>query len=188
MSETIRAFIAAELPEAAVSYIADIQEKLRSYRFKLRWVDPGNIHLTLKFLGDISQNETGRIGDIISDSAKSYRPMQFSIKGLGVFPGVKKARVIWSALKGDTDVLAQLQNTLEEKIAASGFPRDKRPFKGHLTLARAKIPIPAEKVIHAMQEISGLESEAFQIDTVTLFRSDLRPSGAVYTELKRVVL
>ncbi len=188
MPEILRAFIAIELPGKAVSSVVRIQEELRSYHFKIRWVKPENMHLTLKFLGDIHVDDAGKIEDAISDAAKDYGPMQFSVKGIGVFPGVKRPQVVWCGLKGDTASLIQLQIHLDEKLSDMGFLKEKRAFKVHLTLGRVKGSVSPEKMIDAMRDMSAFESEPFQLDTVTLFRSDLQPSGAVYTKLKSVSL
>ena len=188
MPETLRAFIAVELPEAAVSFVQRIQETLRSYRFKIRWVKPENIHVTLKFLGEINRDDTETIGTVISGAARDCGPMQFSVKGMGVFPGVKNPRVVWCGLKGDTTALVQFQGHLDEKLIDLGFLREKRPFKGHLTLGRVNGPVSPQKMIDAIKEISGLESALFEVKTVTLFSSDLHPSGAVYTQLKSIHL
>ena len=188
MPETLRTFIAIELPETVVAFVIRIQETLKSYRFKIRWVQPENMHLTLKFLGDIKREGRVKIEDAISDAAKDYGSMQFSVKGMGVFPSVKKPRVVWCGLKGDTASLADLQGRLDEKLIDVGFSKEKRPFKGHLTLGRAKGPVSPGKIIDAMKEISGFESKPFQVEAIALISSDLKPSGAVYTRLKSISL
>ena len=188
MPETLRTFIAIELPETAVSFVIRIQEVLKSYRFKIRWVQPENMHLTLKFLGDIHREDRVRIEDAISNAAKECEPMQFAVKGMGVFPGVKRPRVVWCGLKGDTASLVDLQGCLDEKLIDVGFSKEKRPFKGHLTLGRAKGPVSPGKIIDAMKEISGFESKPFQVEAIALISSDLKPSGAVYTRLKSISL
>ncbi|MBW1813632.1 MAG: RNA 2',3'-cyclic phosphodiesterase [Deltaproteobacteria bacterium] len=188
MSETLRAFIAIELPETAVTFVIRIQETLKSYRFKVKWVQPENMHLTLKFLGEINREDRVKIEDAISDAGKDCGPIQLSVKGMGVFPGVKRPRVVWCGLKGDTASLVHLQGQLDEKLIDLGFSKEKRPFKGHLTLGRVKGSISPEKIIDAMKEISGFGSKPFKVEAITLFSSDLKPSGAVYTRLKSISL
>ncbi|MBW1847267.1 MAG: RNA 2',3'-cyclic phosphodiesterase, partial [Deltaproteobacteria bacterium] len=172
----------------AVTFVIRIQETLKSYRFKVKWVQPENMHLTLKFLGGIHKDAKEKIEDVISDAAKNYGPMQFSVRGMGVFPGVKRPRVVWCGLKGDTASLVHLQGQLDEKLIDLGFSKEKRPFKGHLTLGRVKGSISPEKIIDAMKEISGFGSKPFKVEAITLFSSDLKPSGAVYTRLKSISL
>ncbi|MEA3436991.1 MAG: RNA 2',3'-cyclic phosphodiesterase, partial [Thermodesulfobacteriota bacterium] len=137
-SDTIRAFIAIELPEEITAFIRKIQEGLRSYGFKARWVRPENVHLTLKFLGDINNEEIKKVGDAIISAASENSSMSLGAKGIGFFPGVKRSRVIWTGIAGQTKELTDLQKTLDGKLETIGFPKEKRPFKGHLTIARIK--------------------------------------------------
>lgn len=188
MPETLRTFISIELPETAISFSQKIQKAIRSYRFKIRWVKPENMHLTLKFLGDTKREDIEKIVNRMFDVSKDYGPMQFFVKGLGVFPGVKNPRVVWCGLKGDTASLIQFQGHLDDTLIDMGFSKEKRPFKGHLTLGRVKGTVSPEKMIDAMKEISDLESMPFKVDTITLFSSDLRPSGPVYSRLKSISL
>ena len=188
MSDTIRAFIAIELPQEIIAFIHKIQEGLRSYGFKARWVRPENIHLTLKFLGDINSEDIKKAGDAIISAAGENASMSLGAKGIGVFPGVKRPRVIWTGIAGQTKELADLQKTLDGKLETIGFPKEKRPYKGHLTIARIKGKVDAKRLIDAMTEFGRLESKTFMAEEVVLFKSKLKPSGAVYTKLMSAAL
>jgi len=188
MSDTIRTFIAIELPESIVSSLKKIQEGLRSYGFKVRWVKPENIHLTLKFLGDIHAGDTQKVGAAISESVREYAPFSLSAKGIGTFPGIKRPRVIWVGTVGQQNELSGLQKRLDHELAAVGFEKDKRPFKGHLTLGRVKRKMDPRRLVEALKEFGGFESEPFMADEVVLFKSDLKPTGAVYTKLINIAL
>jgi len=188
MPDIIRAFIAIELPDEITVFINKIQERLRSYGFKARWVRPGNIHLTLKFLGDINKENIIKAGDAIIRAASESASMSLGAKGIGVFPGVKRPRVIWTGIAGGTKELTALQKTLAEKLETVGFPKEKRPFKGHLTIARIKRKIDARRLVDAMKEFGRFESKTFIADEVVLFKSELKPSGAVYTKLMSAAL
>lgn len=188
MADTLRAFIAVELPETALTCALKIQDVLKSLRFKMKWIPPENMHLTLKFLGDIHPEDREKIEAAVSDLGGTCGPVSLAVSGMGVFPGVKKARVVWCGLKGDVPSLIQLQHRLDERLTDLGFPKEKRPFKGHLTLARIKGAASPKQLVDAMQAVSGIESAPFQVEAMTLFRSDLRPTGAVYTPLKQVLL
>lgn len=188
MSDTLRAFIAVELPEAAVLYAMKVQEVLKTYRFKARWIPPENMHLTLKFLGDIVSGDAEKIGEALGEAARNDGPIRLAAGGLGGFPGIKKPRVIWCGLKGDTEALVRLQSRLDALLSAFGFPKGKRVFQGHLTLGRVKGGIDPKKMLDAVKEIGTLDPVEFTADTITLFRSDLKPSGAVYTKLIQVAL
>jgi len=188
MSDTLRTFIAIELPEKIVSAISKVQEGIRSYGFKIRWVRPENIHLTLKFLGNIKEDDTKKVGNTIFESVKGYKPISLKAKGIGVFPGIKKPRVIWTGISDQLNLLTELQKTLDEKLEEIGFPKEKRPFRGHLTLGRAKAKIDPKRLSDALKEFAKFESESFSADRVILYKSELRPKGAVYTKLANLLL
>ncbi len=188
MPDTTRAFIAIELPEEIIAFIHKIQEGLRSYGLKARWVRPENIHLTLKFLGDINNEDIKKAGDAIISAASENASMSLGAKSIGFFPGVKRSRVIWTGIAGQTRELADLQKTLDGKLDTVGFPKEKRPFKGHLTIARIKGKVDARRIVDAMKEFGRFESKTFIADEVVLFKSELKPSGAVYSKLMSAAL
>ncbi|MBU0698426.1 MAG: RNA 2',3'-cyclic phosphodiesterase [Proteobacteria bacterium] len=188
MADTIRTFIAIELPENIIDSIQRVQEGMRSYGFNVRWVRPQNVHLTLKFLGDINAAETEKVGRAIFESTKGFAPLVLAAKGLGTFPSIKRSRVIWIGVAGQFNELIGLQKTLDEKLAAIGFTEEKRAFKGHLTLGRAKGSIDPKQLLEAMKEFAGFETEPFVANKVVLFKSELRPAGAVYSKLMEASL
>jgi 2'-5' RNA ligase len=183
MPDTIRTFIAIELPENIIAHIAKVQDGVKRYGFDASWVRPGNIHLTLKFLGYVHKANIENVTSAMTEAVKSYGPISLLAKGIGVFPGIRRPRVIWIGLKGDTYPLIQLQKSLDHALEAVGFPKEERPFKGHLTLARIKRSIDSQKLVDAMKKFGDAESETFVADKLILFKSDLKPAGAVYTKL-----
>ncbi len=183
MSDTVRAFIAFELADETIAFIQKIQEGLRSFGIKARWIRPENIHLTLKFLGDINNEDVKKAGDAIISAAGENASIALRAKSIGVFPGVKRPRVIWTGIVGQIEELVDFHNILDGKLQTIGFPKEKRPFKGHLTIARIKKKIDAKRLIDVMKEYSGFESKTFMADEVVLFKSKLKPSGAVYSRL-----
>ncbi|MEA3428688.1 MAG: RNA 2',3'-cyclic phosphodiesterase [Thermodesulfobacteriota bacterium] len=188
MPDIIRSFIGFELPEKIRSFIANIQEDLKSDGFDARWVKPKNIHLTLKFLGNINKDNAQKVGVAILKSAADYAPISLTAKGIGAFPGINRPRVLWIGIRGQIDVLVQLQKSLDDKLEGIGFPKENRPFKGHLTLARVKRQINQAKLINAIKKYGELDQESFIADNIILFKSDLKPTGAVYTKLSSVLL
>ena len=188
MSATIRTFIAFELPPAVIALLRGVQQKLKRLNLRARWVRPENIHLTLKFLGDIQPGDVDRIGVAMADAAGEFGPFSLAVKGLGVFPGIKRPRVIWVGIGGDTHALLALQNRLEEKLAPLGFPAEKRAFKAHLTLGRIKHAGNPEIIRQIINDLSDLNSEDFILKQLILFKSDLKPSGAVYSYVKQAKL
>jgi 2'-5' RNA ligase len=188
MPNTIRTFIAIELPEKIIYTIGNVQEKIKSYGLKIRWVRTENIHLTLKFLGNIKETDTEKIARAVSESVKDYQPILLAVKGVGVFPGIKRPRVIWLGISKQLDLLTGLQKTLDEKLEIMGFPKEKRPFKGHLTLGRIKDKIDPKRLHDVLKEFTQFESEHFFADRIILYKSELKPKGAVYTKLSEAYL
>jgi len=188
MNKTIRAFIAFPLPELITTRICDIQERLKSYRLPVRWVKPENVHLTLKFLGEISLSTIDGIAEVIEDTVRDFSPLILFTKGLGVFPGIKKPRVIWIGISGDIKPLSEIQANLETNLEIKGFAKENRPFKSHLTLGRVKDDIHPENLIDILRSFSDFSSEPFEAGELVLYKSELNPSGALYTKLQTVYL
>ena len=188
MSGTIHTFIALELPPPVISLLHKVQQDLKRLKIRARWVRPENIHLTLKFLGDINPDHLDKIGDAMAGAAIEFPPVTLTVRGIGVFPGIKRPRVIWVGLGGDIRSLLALQSRLEQELAGAQFPKDKRSFKAHLTLGRIKQPVNPAVIRQMIGEYASLTSDEFTWDQVFLFKSDLKPSGAVYSKLKQTNL
>ena len=191
VSETmkrLRVFIALTLPDTVSTAIRHVQEQLASHRLKVRWVRAGNIHLTLKFLGEIDTSRIDEVEAVVAETAFKRAPFHLSAKGVGVFPNIKRARVIWMGIAGQVTALTELQQDMANRLVTIGFPPDKRRYSGHLTLGRSKGAIDAGHLMNAMVEIQSFESELFIVNRVSLFRSELHAAGAVYTELRTVTL
>ncbi|MDP2861386.1 MAG: RNA 2',3'-cyclic phosphodiesterase [Desulfobacterales bacterium] len=188
MSGNIRAFIALRLPENVLSSINKIQEDLKQYRLPVRWVRPENIHLTLKFFGNISESDTESIGIAMCDCAGCCSSLTLSAKGIGVFPSVARPRIIWAGFSGRISLLLSFQDALEKRLEKSGFKKEERPFKGHLTIGRFKDRVNSERLIEAIRKHKDFNTDLFNAGEIILFKSDLLPAGPVYTELLSVPL
>jgi RNA 2',3'-cyclic 3'-phosphodiesterase len=186
MSENFRAFIAADLPETVRLFLAEVQEAIKSYGLPIKWVRPQNIHLTLKFLGDIETAQTAKIAAAMALAAKACADVSLTAKDIGVFPDLKRPRVIWAGVNGQIEILENLQHTLDDHLADLGFLKDPRTFRGHLTLGRVKGKIVSARMKAAIDALKGLESVPFEVDRIVLFKSELRPTGAVYTQMYQV--
>lgn len=183
MSDPLRVFVAFPLPKETVATLKDVTACLVAYGFRVRWVPGENIHLTLRFLGDVEERFIDSLAEALTATAAGRDPISFRPKGLGVFPGIQRPRVIWVGFAGETDRIVDCQRTLDTHLSAIGFPEEKRPFKGHLTIGRVKGGISPDRLLEALKACSAFESTPVTVDRMILFQSDLRPSGAVYTEL-----
>ena len=186
ISDTFRAFIAIDLPESVKAFLSETQEALKLYGLRVKWVRPQNIHLTLKFLGDTASADIDKINAAMKLAAKNCPVVSLTAKGIGVFPNLSRPRVIWAGLNGQLETLAKLQQTLDAHLADSGFARDTRAFKSHLTLGRVKGKIASDRMKAAIDKLKKVESEPFEASRVILFKSELRPTGAVYTRMQAV--
>ena len=187
MTATFRAFIAIDLPESVRLFLAEVQEALKSYGLSIKWVRPQNIHLTLKFLGDTDTAQTTRIAAAMTLAARDCPGVSLTAKDIGVFPDLKRPRVIWAGITGQLEILKNLQRTLDDHLADLSFPKDPRTFRAHLTLGRVKGKIVSASMKTAIDELKGYESEPFEVDRIVLFRSELRPTGAVYTQVHQAL-
>ena len=178
-----RAFIAFKLSAEVVDALRALQVDLKHQDLKLRWVHPENIHLTLKFLGDTTADQLAAVMGAIEDIAGSHAPLHIEARGLGVFPSLKKARVLWSGVHGDVERLGELRSNLERSLAAIGFQAEKRTFRGHLTIGRVKGRIDKRVLAAAISAVGSFASPPMIADRLILIKSDLKPSGAEYTEL-----
>ncbi len=179
----MRCFIAIELPEAVKSALSGIEEELKKSKADVRWVKPDNIHLTLKFFGNIEEKNTEKIIEIMENICNQYAPFTIEIKGMGTFPNIKSPRVLWVGIEGN-DTLKTLQEEIENKMESIGFEREDRAFTAHLTLGRFRTSIEKEGLLKA---VKLHEKDTFvgsiNVQSLSLIRSDLHPEGARYTKI-----
>ena len=181
---TYRTFLAIDPPEAVRREMGRIQEQMkRTVRGLIRWIHPEGIHLTLKFFGDITGDDITRIADAAEQEATTKKPLELQVKTVGVFPDLKRPRVVWLGMAGDVDRLLALQTALDKRFAALGFPKEDRPFRAHLTLGRIKTSKGLLGMAQAVEQGAAAEAGSFRAAGLTLFKSDLKPAGAVYTKL-----
>lgn len=183
MPKTIRTFIAVPLPDGVLARLAALQDELKSMGFRFKWMQTKNIHLTLKFLGDIPENDVEQIGEVVKTTAEGVSPISLKSKAIGVFPGIRNVRVVWAGLSGETHALIELQKKLEENMDGIGYPKETRPFRAHLTIARSKFSPDPKMMAEAIETFSAFETGPFTADRLILYKSDLKPGGAVYTRL-----
>jgi 2'-5' RNA ligase len=190
--EQIRSFVAIELPEEAKKGLARLRKQLERDEHKfVKWVDPGGIHLTLKFLGNIPSKRVTEITEAMGKAVQGISPFRLEISGLGAFPSLKQARVLWVGIGGELDQLSKLQQNIDSVLAALGFAREERPFVPHLTLARVRegASLPERRSFGELVGSAAFEDKyPIEVEAVRLMRSQLTPAGALYTCLSVVGL
>jgi 2'-5' RNA ligase len=185
MSE-VRVFIAIALPVPLQQKLDEAAGVLKNNQTRaVRWVAGKNIHLTLKFLGEVDTQKIGPISQAIQAESQLIRPFALSAGGVGAFPSLHRPRVVWIGVQAPP-VLAELAAAIDRAIQQLGFPGEDRPFSPHLTLGRVSQNASPQEVQAIGQVLSTTKIGklgGFEVTQVTLFRSDLQPGGAVYTPL-----
>jgi 2'-5' RNA ligase len=185
---TIRTFVAIPLPESVRAHLEALQQRLRSGPGGAagRWVRPEGIHLTLKFLGDVPEEEVPRICRAVEGACRGQRAFEIGVGGLGCFPNARRPRVVWAGVREESGRLDDLQRVVEGALETLGYRREGRAFRPHLTLARIRPGAFARDGTELGQVVvadAASELVTFRADEVQVIKSDLRPAGAIYTVL-----
>jgi RNA 2',3'-cyclic 3'-phosphodiesterase len=184
----MRLFIAIELPLEIKQGLAKMQEQLKGGGAGASWTKPEGIHLTLKFLGETPESQVPEILQTLAAAVRGTGKFRVDVAGAGAFPNARNPRVLWIGVAGDLEKLQALQASVEEALRKLGFEPEDRKFSPHLTLARIKYLRPRDNWQTAIGKISDVNLGGFDADHVSLMKSELKPSGAVYTEMGRVEL
>jgi 2'-5' RNA ligase len=183
-AKDIRAFLAIEPSEHVLSAIAREQEKLRKeITGQVSWTRPQGQHLTLKFFDNVSLADVENISTIVKKRTDLHSPLRLSVEKLGVFPDVRKPRVLWSNVTGEVGKLLALQDVLEADFEALGLARENRPYRAHVTLARLKVFQATGGIAKVLGRHDHFSAGEFVARELILFQSHLSPQGAVYSKL-----
>lgn len=182
--KAIRAFLAVDPPEEIFREIIKIQERLKkTIKGDISWVRPEGIHLTLKFFGYVYHSDVANISLVVKNNVANMKALMLNVRNLGAFPSVNRPRVLWLGIDGDTDPLISLQAEIDVGFQEYGFKKEERPFRPHLTLARVKEPKGLVGLAETVKKNEDYVAGSFTVNGLTLFKSDLRPTGAIYTKL-----
>ncbi|MGH7429210.1 MAG: RNA 2',3'-cyclic phosphodiesterase, partial [Candidatus Methylomirabilaceae bacterium] len=175
--------VAANLDPGLRERAARVQERLWETRADVAWVRPENLHLTLKFLGEVEETALGAVADAIGSVATGPGPFRLVFAGLGAFPQPRTARVVWVGVGEGAEGLAELHARLEAALEPLGFRREERPFTSHLTVGRVRGPGRREQLAAAVTSMAAEPLGEMLLDRIDLMRSELRPEGARYSVL-----
>ena len=183
----LRAFIASELPPALQDSIHHATGNLRQALGNglIRWVPAHNVHLTLKFLGDVSPSSLDLIKQMMLAEASEFRVFEVQVDGLGCYPSLRRPRVLWVGLKAPSE-LASLQRAIEGAAARLGYEVEEREFSPHLTIGRVRQNASSDDVHKIRTAVEGCPMGPLgstRVEAVHLFKSELRPEGSIYTRL-----
>jgi RNA 2',3'-cyclic 3'-phosphodiesterase len=194
----MRVFIAIDIDDKIRKAIADLQKQIASKvsvkQGDLKWVEPNNIHLTLKFLGEMSDEQLEEVKEITNTVAQSHQKFNLDIESVGSFGG-RSAKIVWvgvskwhglparenTAKMAVPQELLALQKDLESLLEQTGFPKEERDFSAHLTLCRVNHPIAGLKVGEAIKQFSNLRLGSITADAIRIYQSQLTPQGPIYT-------
>jgi len=182
----MRVFIAIDIDEKIRAALNNLQQQVRGKvdikKGDVKWVNPQNIHLTLKFLGEIQDGKVVEVCDVVEKVAGGHKSFELDIQTVGCFGG-RSARVLWVGADKGSENLLQLQKDLEQQLALAGWPKEKRKFSGHLTLCRVRNPRAGVKLAALSEDYRDFKLGIISADSVSVYQSQLRPTGPIYTLL-----
>jgi 2'-5' RNA ligase len=180
MKESVRTFICIEIPETIKRRIDRLQATIKSVGAQVSWTKPSSIHLTLKFLGDVAASRIKDVEAAVRLAALRVAEFEIEVGGAGCFPNSRNPRVLWVGLTAVPEALRRLQLSIEAELEAGGFPREPKRFSPHLTIGRVRSPEHAREAAERLIA-EGFEAERFLAREVIVMRSDLKPTGSLYT-------
>ncbi len=182
-----RIFLAIDLPAHLIDAIRHEQLRWKKSNAGVKWVDPGQIHLTLKFIGEIAESRLKQLIEAAEGVCRQLPRFDLAIQGTGAFPSIARPRVFWLGVSGDIDKLRTLHAAIEAGLEKIGFPREDRRFSPHLTIARTKRDKNLKELLRQMAK-TKLPSEAFNVKEVVIYQSILGPEGPKYIPVARCQL
>ena len=188
MAQT-RTFIAVELSDAVRRRACDLVERLRASEARVGWVSPENMHITLKFLGEQSDDDIATICQAVIEAAQQVPPFEFNCHGAGAFPNCSRPRTVWIGVREGVDALNDLHQHIEDKLRRRGYKREKRAFHPHVTVGRVRRGGPAVETLgELIAAAEDFEAGKVSVDEVVVFGSHLGRGGPRYQSLARAPL
>ncbi|MFA4983833.1 MAG: RNA 2',3'-cyclic phosphodiesterase [Candidatus Omnitrophota bacterium] len=187
----MRAFLAIEVPAEIKVFLGALQDKLRRSGADVKWVEPENIHLTLKFLGEIGDEQAGQVGEAMEEICSLQDDFIIALGELGAFPRLSSPRIIWVGLSRGAQEATRLAAQLDERISLFGIPKEKKEFSPHLTIARTRSVLNMTSLIQCLNDCRLMPQEKkleFRSSKVFLIKSTLTPQGPLYERLKKANL
>jgi len=186
--ETIRTFIAVELPQEIQDRLGQLQSDFKVSMPDVRWTKYGNIHLTLKFLGDVPLSKIDKIGEALREVAAKFPAFTMSLADIGAFPNSRKPRIVWVGVQKGVDELKEIAKAIDSSMKRLGFPPEKRRFSPHLTVGRIRHLKNPTAMTEALDKSAVGELGKFTVERISLIKSQLDPAGSIYTTIKEARL
>ena len=180
--DSVRCFVAIEIPKPVQALLKPVQTHLQSEIPKVSWTKSGNFHLTLKFLGDVQSEAVGAVSEAVQNIAATQSSFSIQFGGIGAFPSLARPRVIWVGIKHGGSIVSHLAKAVNLELKHLGFPMDNR-FHPHLTLGRLRHPINLQPLKSVLRKYDTIDGATVSANEITVMQSQLHPNGAIYTPL-----
>ncbi len=189
MKNTVRTFVAVETSDAVRQRAAELIGTFAATGAKVSWVQPHNLHLTLKFLDEVPLNSIPQISAAVQKAAAACEPFELEICQAGAFPSTGHPRTLWLGTGEGSEPLGKLHAALESELKPLGFPKEHRRFAAHLTIGRVRGPGPGlHELGPLIQQHSAFTAGRFPVAELVVFSSQLTPQGPIYEALSRAAL
>jgi RNA 2',3'-cyclic 3'-phosphodiesterase len=181
-----RIFVAVDISDEARRKVSEYAEALRREFPDLRvgWERAEKLHLTLKFLGDTSEKQLNQLTEIVGETAREITNFKLQIAETGVFPSPRNARILWLGVEDETESLRKISEILETECERIGFPKEKRNFKAHLTIARLREPHKSKAIARKHLE-NVFEPVEFEASEIVIYESKLQSNGSIYSVVSK---
>lgn len=187
----MRLFVAVFLDEPLQEAVAAFQRSLiaacPTARHSVKWVEPHNLHFTLKFIGEVGADRLVEVADAVRRAVRGG-PFEVTIEGLGAFPGLRNPRVLWIGVTEGAGRLVALARAVEDALAGVGFPREARPFEPHLTIGRVRGGRDLKGLAQVLERVGDAKIGRQPVRSVAVVQSELGPRGPTYTVREAVAL
>ncbi|MBI5119165.1 RNA 2',3'-cyclic phosphodiesterase [Candidatus Poribacteria bacterium] len=185
---TIRTFVAVTMAGSLHKTLGEVIDKFSSSKASVKWVEPHNAHLTLKFLGNVEEARLAEVFAACEKAAKGFKPIDLEVRAVGCFPSMKRPRVVWLGIEKGAEAIRQLQQKVESELERIGFPREDKDFKAHLTIGRVKGQQGVQRLCGLLEEERNVFIGSMRAEKLSVMKSQPLSTGPVYTEMKAIPL
>lgn len=180
-----RGFIAIDIP--SFPKLIEFENEIRNTGANIKLVEPKNIHITLKFLGDTPVENIEKIQEIIENSVKDVDPFEIKFSNTGAFPNQNYIKVIWIGIQ-NSEPIKQIANSIDSNITQLGFEKEKRQFSAHLTIGRVRNAQNKEKLVQILNKYESIDFGRYNVNSIKLKKSELTPKGPIYSDIFEIKL
>lgn len=182
----MRLFVAVHIPEELKEQLTGLQDTLKKAIVDVKWERAEKFHLTMKFLGEVPEENAGGVADAVARACAGMAPFKAVLGGVGGFPTANRPRVVWAGITEGSGELISLAERVDRELEPLGFPKEKRPFSAHLTLGRVRSPQNLSALVKKMASCANVELGAFTVRSVEIMISVLGRGGSTYSCLRSI--